>query len=65
MEDRERFEEVKKVESVSTMIHNCVSCAQGGSAGALLYLALLQLAHGPAVHVQTDGCQGYVDQRAV
>ena len=64
MEDRERFEEVKKADSVSTMIHDArrVLKEELQPAGTLLCLALLQLAHGPAVHVQTDGCQGYVDQ---
>ncbi len=33
-----------------------------GIALSLLDLSLLQLAPGPGVHVQADGCQGYVDQ---
>jgi hypothetical protein len=58
--DHEHFEEVKNVESVSTMIHNARRVLKQELQASCF--TLLQLAYGPAVHVQTDGCQGYADQ---
>ena len=59
MEDRERFEEVKKADSVSTMIHDArrVLKEELQPAGTLLCLALLQLAHCPAVLLAPKGAR--------
>jgi hypothetical protein len=63
IEDRERFEEVHKAESVSTLIHNACRALKEEMQSCFFTLRssnsrMVQL----AVRIQTDGCQGYVDQ---